>query len=74
MSGAIPPGASVSGADLAAEALTPRAFLLTIARRGGYLGRKHDGRPGWKVLWRGWYDIERMAEGLAFMRAPPKCG
>ena len=61
-------------AGLAAEALTPRVFLSTIARRGGYLGRKHDGRPGWKVLWRGWYDIERMVEGLALMRAPPKCG
>jgi len=61
-------------ADMAPETLTPRAFLLAIARRGGYLGRKHDRRPGWKVLWRGWYDIERMAEGLALMRAPPKCG
>ena len=61
-------------AGLAAEALTPRAFLLTIARRGGYLGRKHDRRPGWKVLWRGWYDIERMVEGIAPMRGPPKCG
>jgi len=61
-------------ADLPAEALTPRMFLLTIARRGGYLGRKHDARPGWKVLWRGWYDIERMVEGLALMRAPPECG
>lgn len=61
-------------AGLAAEALTPRAFLLTIARRGGYLGRTHDGRPGWKVLWQGWYDIERMVEGLELMRAPPRCG
>lgn len=61
-------------AGRAAEALTPRAFLLTIARRGGYLGRKHDPRPGWKVLWRGWYDIERMVEGLQLTRAPPRCG
>lgn len=61
-------------AGLAAEALTPRAFLLTIARRGGYLGRTHDGRPGWKVLWQGWYDIERMIEGLEVIRAPPRCG
>jgi len=55
-------------------ALTPKTFLLTIARRGGYLGRKHDGRPGWKVLWRGWYDVERMVEGLQLMRGPPRCG
>ena len=61
-------------AGQAPEALTPRGFLLMIARRGGYLGRKHDARPGWKVLWRGWYDIERMVEGLQLMRGPPRCG
>ena len=52
------------------EALTPRDFLLTIARRGGYLGRKHDARPGWKVIWQGWYDIERMVEGVELMQPP----
>lgn len=61
-------------AGLPDEALTPRVFLLTIARRGGYLGRKHDPRPGWKVLWRGWHDIEQMVEGLQLMRPPPRCG
>ncbi len=61
-------------AGLDAEALTPRVFLSTIARRGGHLGRKHDGRPGWKTLWRGWYDIERMVQGFVLMRAPPRCG
>ncbi len=59
---------------VAAEVLTPRVFFLTIARRGGYLGRKHDAKPGWKVLWRGWYDIQRMVDGFLLMRAPPKCG
>jgi hypothetical protein len=58
----------------APEALTPRGFLSLIARRGGYLGRKHDPRPGWKVLCRGWYDIERMVEGFELMRGPPRCG
>ena len=52
------------------EALTPRGFLLTIARRGGYLGRKHDARPGWKVIWQGWYDIQRMVEGVELVRPP----
>ena len=61
-------------AGVPAETLTPRVFLSTIARRGGHLGRKHDGRPGWKILWRGWNDIERMVEGLALMRGPPRCG
>lgn len=43
--------------------LTPRQFWLTLARRGGYLGRKRDGRPGWKVIWRGWYDVHQMVCG-----------
>ena len=60
--------------SVAVEALTPKTFLWAIARRGGFLGRTHDGHPGWKVLWRGWYDIQRMVEGLALMRAPPRCG
>ena len=45
------------------ESLTPHAFWRTIAKRGGYLGRKHDPRPGWKVLWRGWNDIVQMVRG-----------
>lgn len=61
-------------AGMDAKTLTPQEFLMTIARRGGYLARKHDVRPGWKVLWRGWYDVERMVEGLELMRGPPKCG
>lgn len=46
-----------------ARTFTPRQFLLTIAKRGGYLGRKHDPRPGWKVLWRGWIEIVQMVQG-----------
>ena len=43
--------------------LTPRAFWLTIAKKGGFLGRKHDGQPGWITIWRGWYDIMLMVQG-----------
>ncbi len=45
------------------EQLTPRQFLATVAKRGGYLGRRSDGRPGWKVLWRGWKEITAIVEG-----------
>ncbi len=45
------------------EQLTSKLMLLTIAKRGGYLARKHDRRPGWIVLWRGWSDIVQMAQG-----------
>lgn len=59
------------------EALTPRLFWLTIARRGGFIGRKGDGVPGWQTIWRGWYDVMMMVQG-AEMTLPigpqPNCG
>jgi hypothetical protein len=29
-----------------------------VAQQGGYLGRKRDGPPGWKTLWRGWLYVQ----------------
>jgi len=46
--------AALAGRD--PQELTPRQFYLTIAQRGGHPARKCDGRPGWKTLWRGWYN------------------
>lgn len=65
-------------AQAAPETFTPREFWLAIARQGGFIGRKRDGRPGWKVIWRGWYDISHMvhyAELLGKARLAGKsCG
>ena len=47
--------------------LTPHQFWRTIAERGGWLGRKHDGRPGWKTLWRGWHEIALLVEGARLL-------
>lgn len=44
--------------------LTPRRFLETIARQGGWLARKHDGRPGWQTLWHGWQKVHAYAQGI----------
>lgn len=46
-----------------AATMTPQQFMLTIARRGGYLARRRDPRPGWKVLWRGWSEVALLVEG-----------
>lgn len=57
--------------------LTPATFFLTIAKRGGYLNRKSDPRPGWKVLWRGWYDISLIVQGAELTHKKPlptRCG
>jgi hypothetical protein len=42
---------------------TPNAYeaLRAIALLGGFIGRKGDGEPGWRTLWRGWEKL-RQAE------------
>lgn len=59
-------------ARLNAATMTPAEFWRTIAKKGGFIGRKSDGKPGWKVIWRGWYDISQMvryAEALQERRS-----
>jgi len=34
--------------------LTVGQFYREVAKLGGFLGRKHDGNPGWITIWRGW--------------------
>jgi hypothetical protein len=41
-----------------------RQAVHWIARLGGFLGRKHDGEPGVKVLWRGWQTLQAMVIGF----------
>jgi hypothetical protein len=55
-------------AKIPPQELTPRQFHLAVAKKGGYLHRKNDPRPGWKVLWRGWNDIVQMVRGAELFR------
>jgi hypothetical protein len=43
---------------------TLREAVRLLAKLGGFLGRKHDGEPGVKVLWRG---VKKLNEGLLFV-------
>lgn len=53
--------------------LTIHDFFLALARLGGHQNRKHDHRPGWLVLWRGWTKLQLLLDGyLAGQRK--KCG
>jgi hypothetical protein len=52
-------------AKVAPEHLTSRACWRRMAQAGGFLGRKGDGEPGWKTLWRGWLHIQTLLEGIA---------
>lgn len=47
-----------------AAQLTTQRCWYTIARYGGYLGRKGDGPPGWKTLWKGWFYIQALLDGV----------
>ncbi len=38
-------------------------FWREVARLGGFLGRKHDGEPGWQTIWRGWQKLDLMVLG-----------
>ena len=43
---------------------TLQEAIRLIAKLGGFLGRKHDGEPGVKVLWRG---LQKLNAGLQFL-------
>jgi len=51
-------------AQVPAAQLTCQQCWHSIARYGGYLGRKGDGPPGWKTLWKGWFYIQALLEGV----------
>lgn len=51
-------------AQVSPQSLTARRCWHRIAQAGGYLGRKGDGEPGWKTLWKGWLYIQTLLEGV----------
>jgi hypothetical protein len=54
--------------------LSLHEFWREVAKMGGFLGRKSDGEPGWQTLWRGWRDLQLLAEGAAIFAQRDKCG
>jgi hypothetical protein len=52
-------------ARVSPDQLTTRRCWHRIAQAGGYLGRKGDGEPGWKTLWKGWFYIQTLLEGVS---------
>ena len=46
---------------------TNRNLIRAVARVGGFIGRKHDGEPGWQTIWRGWQRLMWMCEGVNLM-------
>jgi hypothetical protein len=53
---------------------TNRNLLRSVARMGGFIGRKSDGEPGWITLWRGWQRLMLMVQGFNLARGIKRCG
>jgi Transposase DNA-binding/Transposase DDE domain len=47
-----------------ATSLSVGRFYRELAALGGFLGRKHDGNPGWITIWRGWEKLQLMMRGV----------
>ena len=50
--------------NLHASTLTVYEFYRQVAKLGGFLGRKHDGEPGWQTVWRGFQKLQLIAQGM----------
>lgn len=46
--------------------------VFGIAKLGGFVGRKSDGQPGLKVLWRGWSRLQDLVALWKIFHAPPQ--
>ncbi len=56
--------ALVAKVPVPAAELTAQQCWYTIARYGGYLRRRSGGPPGWKTLWKGWFYLQALLEGV----------
>ncbi len=55
--------------DLPAAKMTVQAFWHGVAQLGGFIGRRRDGPPGWKTLWRGWLYLDTLTQGARLAAA-----
>ena len=44
--------------------MTVYEFFRELAKMGGFLGRRHDGEPGWQTVWRGFQKMQSLLAGL----------
>jgi Transposase DNA-binding/Transposase Tn5 dimerisation domain len=50
--------------NLKLTALSVYGFFRELAKLGGFLGRKHDGEPGWQTVWRGYQRLTALLDGM----------
>lgn len=44
--------------------MTVYEFFRELAKLGGFLGRKHDGEPGWQTVWNGYQKMNWLLDGI----------
>ena len=49
--------------------MTVYDFFRELAKMGGFLGRKHDGEPGWMTVWRGYRKMQSLLDGMKLVGA-----
>jgi hypothetical protein len=49
--------------------LTVEEFVRALGRLGGHQNRPSDGLPGWQTLWRGWMQLQAMAQGVLLLNS-----
>lgn len=52
---------------LQSEMMTLATFWRLVARLGGFQGRKRDGDPGWRTVWRGWQFLSGLTAGARLL-------
>jgi hypothetical protein len=53
---------------------TLREAVRSIAKLGGFIGRKSDGEPGGKTLWRGWQPLQDIVATWMIFHPPKDVG
>jgi len=53
------------------QTMTAEQFWRSVARLGGHQGRRRDGPPGWRTVWRGWRYLSDLTEGARLFVSPP---
>ena len=56
------------------EAFSVRDFVRGVARLGGFLGRKGDGEPGVRALWKGYQRLQDMVSTAQLLGLDPDSG
>jgi len=51
--------------------MTAEQFWHRVARLGGHQGRRRDGPPGWRTVWRGWRYLSDLTEGARLFASLP---